>query len=120
MWKDRRKRQKPLGPLSQTPEKAPDSWPPCLLRGQLLWTVEFSQDRLLPTGLGSSILPHPPRTEPPRARGSDKEKWGFCPRGAVFSRSPLTLRDMCSELGVPELDPSLYYYFFFSQAGWTS
>ena len=111
MWKDRRKRQKPLGSLSQTPEKAPDSWPPCLLRGQLLWTVEFSQDRLLPTGLGFSILPHPPRTEPPGAGGSDKEKWGFCPRGAVFSRSPLTLREMCSELGVPELDPSLCYSF---------
>jgi len=43
-----RNSQKLLGLLSQTPEKAPASLPPCLLRGQLLWTVEFSQDRLLP------------------------------------------------------------------------
>lgn len=63
-------------------------------------------------GLGFSVLPHPPRTEPPGPEVQIRKKGGFCPRGAVFSRSPLTLKEMCSEPGVPALDPSLYYYLF--------
>lgn len=109
--KDRRKRQKPLGSLFPDPRESP-----CLLASLSSKRAASVDSGIFPrqappywTGILS--LPHPPRTEPPGAGGSDKEKRGFCPRGAVFSRSPLTLREMCSEPGVPALDPSLYYLF---------
>lgn len=65
---------------------------PAFLGGSYLATVEFSQDRPLPPGLGFSVLPPPPRAGLPR------ELRVRCGRkvGAGFSRSmPALPREDC-------------------------
>lgn len=100
VWKDRRKSRKTLESLSQTPEKPQPPGLPAILLSSFFWTVEFSQDRLLPSGLGFSVLFYPPRAGQPWGRGSNREeKRGFCPREAGCSLTAPAMSRMCFEPG---------------------
>lgn len=93
--------RKTPGSLFPRPQRSPCLGLPAFLEGSFCRTVEFSQDRLLPTGLGFSVLPHPPRAGLLWGWGSEREeKRGLCPRGAGCSRTAFAQSRMCSKLGL--------------------
>lgn len=99
--------------VSQTPEKPQPPGLPAILLSRFFWTVEFSQDRLLPSRLGFSVLLYPTRAGLPWDRGSDREeKRGFCPRGAGCSLTAPAMSRMCFEFGGARCG-FLFVYFFF-------
>lgn len=99
MWKDRRQSQKPLGSLSQTPEKPLTPGLPAFLEGSFCGQWNFPKTGSSLLGWDSQFYLILSELGYPWGRGSDEEKRGLCPRGAGFSWNPLALRGKCSELG---------------------
>lgn len=113
--------QSSLGSFPWTPDLPLPLGLPAFLEGRFCWTVEFSQDRPLPLGLGFSVLHCPPRAGLPLELGVRwrRQKGNSAPEALGFHQYTCPApRAMCSELGGAQAG-FLFIIIFFCQAGWT-